>query len=247
MSCGDGGIKVENLTFREAVEAAVSVCQQAPSVKLEQTPEKKLILPAKAGFMQNRLRNYLCNERGIDPGIVNALLEKKTIYEDKRGNVVFVGYDEKGKPCFASLRGTHGSFRIDCAGSNKQYGFHMTFPSDRLYVYEAPIDAMSGASIANANAGNNNAWQRDSRLSLSGTSDIALPKYLERFSPKEVVLCLDNDLAGREAATTLARKYSAKGYNTRIELPQGKDYNIDLLALRQKQRQRQISKKEHCI
>jgi len=49
---------------------------------------------------------------------------------------------------------------------------------------------------------------------------------------KEMVFCLDNDPAGREAAVSMARKYADKGYVTRLELPKNKDYNVDLLEYR---------------
>jgi DNA primase len=35
---------------------------------------------------------------------------------------------------------------------------------------------------------------------------------------RELVFCLDNDKAGRESATALARKYADMGYKTRLAL-----------------------------
>ena len=109
----------------------------------------------------------------------------------------------------------------------------MTHPSsDRLYLYESPIDAMSAASIENAQKGDINAWKRRCRLSLAGTSDIALSKHLHIYPhTKELVFCLDNDPPGRKASKALSVKYAEKGYHTRIELPVEKDYNVDLLCM----------------
>ena len=148
---------------------------------------------------------------------------------------MFVGHDEQGKARFASLRGTYGDFqfRMDCPGSDKRYGFNMaaSTPSERLYVFESAIDAMSHACLANNAAGNKDAWKRNNRLSLAGTSDAALDFFLnKRSSVRELVFCLDNDPAGREASAAMARKYAEKGYQTRIELPAGKDFNDDLQA-----------------
>lgn len=227
-------MKIEALPFRQAVETVAHVPAAAP-ISREQTQSKPLILPEKAGLLQARLLDYLCNRRGIGSGIVSAMLDEGRIYEDRRGNVVFIGFDEQGAARFASLRGTGGQqFRMDCAGSDKRYGFHMgAAPSERLYIFESPIDAMSHASLAAE-------WRRDNRLSLAGTSDTALPHYLNTHPHvREMVLCLDNDPAGREAAVAIARKYAGNGYRTRIELPQGKDYNADLLEnieLRQRQK-----------
>jgi len=162
-------------------------------------------------------------------------MREGTLYEDKRGNIVFVGFDEHHTPRFASLRGTYGDseFRQDCAGSGKRYGFHMTYSqSERLYIFESAIDAMSHASLWNCIDGDQYSFQWDNRLSLSGTSDAALRGYLESHpNVKELVFCLDNDPPGREAAAALARKYAARGYITNVEVPEGKDFNDDLRAM----------------
>lgn len=226
-------MKVENLTFHQAMESAARL-PAAPSVNEESEAKKALALPEKARPPQGRLLNYLCHRRGIDRSIVFSLLNQEKIYQDRNGNVVFVGFDETGKPRFASLRGTNatGQFRRDCAGSDKRYGFHITHsPSQRLYIFESPIDAMSHATLENLITSDKDAWRRDNRLSLAGTSDTALPIYLASHPHiEELILCLDSDTAGREASVAIARKYGAKGYLTRIELPQHKDYNDDLLA-----------------
>ena len=220
-------VKAENMPFREAVEVITgTLCfTEYPKTPMITTPPPKtLILPESAG-VPLRLYDYLCIKRGIDSDIVNTLIQRKMLFEDKRGNVVFVGHDEHGAARFASLRGTYGDFRGDCAGSDKRYGFNMAAcaPSERLYLYESPIDCMSHASLEKA------AWKQHNRLSLAGTSDTAIPFFLNRHKTvKELVFCLDNDNAGREASIQLLRKYTDKGYYARIELPQGKDFNEDL-------------------
>jgi hypothetical protein len=174
-------------------------------------------------------------------------MQREKLYEDRRGNVVFVGHDEQGAARFASLRGTYGDFRGDCTGSDKRYGFNAVFASsERLYCYESPIDLMSHASLENAATGDTNAWKRHSRLSLSGTSDVALSFFLNQHKEvKELVLCLDNDSAGREAAILIARKYAYNGYTALNELPRGKDFNEDLQALTAQKRAEKRTKPLH--
>ena len=225
-------IKVENMPFKKAVEtcsgAAASTLFQENFAQNPE-PNKTLVLPEK-NALSLRLYDYLCSKRGIDSEIVNSLIQKGMLYEDIRGNVVFIGYDEYRTARFASLRGTYGDFRGDCAGSDKRYGFRMDSPnSDQLYVFESAIDAMSHGSMDNAFRGNKDAWKRINRLSLAGISETALMFYLNRHKViNELVFCLDNDPAGHEAAYTMSRRYSGNGYLTRIELPAGKDYNADL-------------------
>ena len=90
---------------------------------------------------------------------------------------------------------------------------------------------MSHASLEKARTG---AWEQHNRLSLAGTSDTALIFFLNKhLFIKELVFCLDNDPAGLVAAANMMREYADKGYTTRLELPKGKDYNVDLLAYRQ--------------
>jgi len=226
-------MKVENMPFRDAVAAVAGmppITALAQPNKGNEKP-KSLILPEKSGLML-RLYDYLCNKRSIHSDIVQSLIQKEMLYEDRRGNVVFIGYDEHNKPRFATLRGTHGSYRGDCPGSDKRYSFNTgSAPSGRLYLFESAIDLMSHASLAIVEMGDRTAWEYDNRLSLAGTADTAVPFFLNQHKTvKELVLCLDNDPAGREAAAKMAGKYAYKGYTVLIQLPQGKDFNIDLQA-----------------
>ena len=194
-------VKAENMPFREAVEVVTGATPLTAPTKpqREAEPPKTLILHEKAD-VPLRLYDYLCNKRGIDGDVVNTLMQKEMLYEDRRGNVVFVGHDEHGAARFASLRGTCGDYRGDCAGSDKRYGFSVAAcaPSDRLYLYESAIDLMSHASLVNADTGDTGAWKRHNRLSLAGTSDTAIPFFLNQHrAVKVLVFCLDNDTAGR--------------------------------------------------
>jgi hypothetical protein len=243
-------VKAENMAFRDAVGVITGATPPTAPARVNLTrsaePPKALVLPEKAGIPL-KLYDYLCKKRGIDGDIVNTLLQEEKLYEDRRGNVVFVGNDEQGTARFASLRGTYGDFRGDCPGSDKLYGINMASPdSDQLYVFESPIDAMSHGSMDNAFRGNKDAWKRINRLSLAGTSDTALPFFLNQHKEvKEIVLCLDNDPAGREAAIFLMRKYAEKGYFARIEPPMGKDFNEDLTAFLTQEKAQKRTKSSH--
>lgn len=194
---------------------------------------KEFTLP-QANSDYKRAFGYLVKERQIDYEIVAELARNKLMYQDIRGNIVFVGYDDKNNtPKYASLRGTAtgAKFRGDVTGSDKKYSFSLSSGTDieKLYIFEAPIDAISHATIANIALKRKDAWKIHNRLALSGTSDVALEHYLsEHKHIKELHLCLDNDEAGKNATQQIAEKYHNLGYKIKIHTPHYKDFNDDL-------------------
>ncbi len=179
-----------------------------------------------------RTFEYLHRIRGISAELVIDCMEKNLIYESKKySNVVFVGQaDEQGNVKFASLRGTYTNankpFRGDVTGSDKNYSFALPGNNEKLYVFESPIDALSHATIQKMDEVAN--WKNVHRLSLSGTSNVALEAYLERHPEVESIsLCLDHDEPGQKRAEKIAEQFKGK-YEVKIEMPKGKDVNEDL-------------------
>ena len=77
-------------------------------------------------------------------------------------NAVFVGFDEHGAARHAHKRGlyTQGkSYRSNIEGSDPRCSFHWTGTSDRLYVFEAPIDLLAFLTLYPED------WQRHSYYS----------------------------------------------------------------------------------
>lgn len=226
-------MKVEQRQFQESVEIVTGVKPEPARSPLKAELPKELTLPSKSRDTL-RLYDYLCRKRGIDRSIVGSLLQEGKIYQDLRGNVAFVGHNAENKPRFVSVRGTSDRiFRMDCAGSDKRYGFNTvaSVPSEHLYIYESPIDLMSHASLAITATCDTEAWKCHNRLSLSGTSDRAIPYFLNQHKTvADIVLCLDNDPTGRKAADAISEKYAKQGFQTRMEFPVGKDFNEDLIA-----------------
>lgn len=156
-------------------------------------------------------------------------------------NCVFCGYDEHGEMKYAAMRsvGQNSHFRMDAVGSDKQYGFCMEGKSDSVYVFEAAIDAMSHATLFQYEGFD---WKQDSRISLSGVSELALDQFLKTHpAVKKIHFCLDNDEVGRNnvygvydkakgeyTTRSLLKKYQDKGYEVSADFPVLKDYNEDL-------------------
>ena len=224
--------------------------QSLPKPKTEQKPEKKsrnifsnnaiFSLPPKSETGQSRIFAYLCKSRGIDGQLVSTLSKQKQIYQDARGNVVFVGYDYDQTPQYASIRGTLSDvqFRGDVLGSNKTIGFSINLVGQtptRLFVCESPIDAMSLASMMKYFGRNSKQY---AYLSLGGTATNALSYHLERHPQlKTIYLAQDHDEAGLKSRVACRKLLAESGFAGHIidKIPTGKDYNDDLLAIRQAQ------------
>lgn len=229
--------KVQGKTFQDAVSelcGGTVTASAVSAVSHRTSAEKHLVLPEVTDGKFSRAFAYLTQTRGISSEIVSALMKSKQLYQDKSGNVVFVGMDANGIPKYGAYRGTvqGKQFRGECSGSDKRYGFRMDGTcEDTVLVFEAPIDAMSHATLVNQISGKSDAWKVHTRLALGGTADAALEHYLQEHPKcRKVTLCLDNDAAGIAAAKLTAQKLSQKGYTVKILPPKCKDYNEQLKA-----------------
>ncbi len=68
--------------------------------------KRELVLPDRADNMRNVFA-YLCQTRKIDSKIVEALVREGLLYQDKRGNAVFLHEDENGQIIGAEIQGTN--------------------------------------------------------------------------------------------------------------------------------------------
>ena len=235
--------KVEGKTFPEAVGTILNESVSVSSAPQFYKPESgKLILPEKADGKYDRVFAYLSKTRGISPEIISDFMRSKQIYQDKKGNCVFVGFDENGEARFATVRGTlsEKKYRGDCKNSDKRYPFcQIGHRLSELYVFEAPIDLLSHCVITNEYFKNPEAYKYQSRLALCGSSDVALDAFLKRHEGKVKTLNfrLDNDEAGRAAAVKFKSKYIALGYKCQAVFSKNKDINEDLI-----ERQERINK-----
>ena len=233
-------IKIRGMGFVEAVETVLgSRAAPVSSVLPVESPKppqpKKLVLPYVTRCATHAF-GYL-QKRGVGSEVIGRCMKDGLLYEGRYNGApvcVFVGRDKNGKERFACMRGIGTDLKQDCAGSDKRYSF--CFPagnpnSRHLAVFEAPIDALSHATMQQRSG-----WEWDGhRLSLGGTSDVALIAFLAR-NPQitRVILHLDNDAAGiiaaRKIKATLAADSRFRHIRVSINPPhRGKDYNEALL------------------
>lgn len=233
-----------NLSFPDAVILLLGGEQgieYTPAKKKRQEEPKPFKLPDAHSDMR-RVYAYLVKTRKIDRDVVSFFAREKLLYEScekskdgskKYHNAVFVGLDENGVPRHAHKRGlyTKGiSFKGNVDGCNPAYSFHYVGSSDRLYVFEAPIDLLSYITLHPQD------WQAHSYVALCGVGSQAMMKMLE-LNPhlKEVALCLDNDEAGHKASERLKNQLTESGYGCWLLMSQGKDWNDDLINSQQVQ------------
>ena len=232
-------IKTENNEMKSAKLIDFTTLKQLKDINLVETEtedEEGLILGYDGGELK-----YIAMETLNDEylrGYINSGKIEKII---PMYNCVFCGFDETGSVKYASMRGTkeHSKFRQDAIGSDKHYGFTMEGTNDELYVFEAPIDALSHATLYKLIGED---WETDNRISLGGISDLALEQYLTTHPDiKNITFCLDNDRAGKTniygifdeikgdyTTKSLLEKYKDMGYAVYASFPATKDYNTDL-------------------
>lgn len=216
-----------NKDYAEAVEILLDNCGgqiiTSPPIEKEHNPFE---LPPRNDRM-SRVFSYLLLTRGIDKDVLFEFVKNKMIYESADyHNAVFVGYDLNGIPRHAHKRGTVTSnpYKGNVAGSQPEYRFHFNGTSDKIFLFEAPIDMLSYISMHKEN------WQEHSYAASCSVSDRVLFQCLkDNPNIKNVFLCFDNDEAGQTANKRIADKLNSMNIKSEILIPIHKDWNEDIL------------------
>lgn len=200
----------------------LSPVPQGTIVQEEKPREFKL---PEANENMHRVFAYLIKQRFIAPDIISFFAKNRTLYEDKEHhNAVFVGVDEDEVPRQAQKRGTATfgkSFRQTVEGSDTKYSFSHFGKSNKLFVFEAPIDMLSYLTLYPEN------WQQNSYIAMNGVYENAVLTALKGHSNlSEIVICTDNDIGGIDAADRFRDILQENGYSdvNRL-LPEFKDWN----------------------
>lgn len=197
------------------------------SPKVERKVDPKKFNKPERNESLRRAYAYLNVRRGIDREVLNAFVHKNMIYESADyHNAVFAGYDLEGNLKHANMRGTgtNSTYKGNATGSMPEYSFHWHGTSEKLFLFEAPVDMLSFISMHKEN------WQTHSYAACCGVGDRVLFQMLkDNPNIKTVCLCLDSDEAGQTANKRIAAKLKEKGINTEILVPSHKDWNEDLL------------------
>lgn len=218
--------KFYNKDYAEAVQMLLSnYGGQIVNLQTTEREQKPFILPPRNDRM-SRVFSYLLLTRGIDKDVLFEFVRKKMIYESAYyHNAVFVGYDSSGKPRHAHKRGTVTSnpYKGNVAGSQPEFSFHWHGTSNKIFLFEAPIDMLSYISMRKEN------WKSHSYAASCSVSDRVLFQCLkDNPNIKNVCLCFDNDEVGQKANKRIAEKLNSMNIQNEILIPIHKDWNEDL-------------------
>lgn len=226
-------VKVRGMEFTDAV-AQIAAFEKIPVTNHEtnQTTKSFSLLPRAPN--NDKVISYLL-KRGISRTVIDHFINEGFIYQSlQRDNLVFVGYDEKHQPRYATVRGTGNErFFYDVAGSNKEFSFRqVNSQTNSVHLFESAIDLISYATLLEKQGLD---YKRLSLVSLSGVYNqgsneqikipVALSSYLENHDTKTIHLQLDNDRAGHNAARALTNLLSDKYLVRSHFVPVGKDVN----------------------
>ena len=236
-------VKVQGMDFVPAVQqlcdTGLNLAQ--PEYTPEQVPEKKPFCLPPTDRDITKVTDYLSG-RGIQSAVIQTCVKQGILLQTSQkgySNCLFVGLDETGTPKSGSIRGCGGNFRGDLSGSEKKYGFCIPArdpDSAIVAVFEAPIDAMSAASIRVLESPKE--WQNINYLSLGGLNYQALDQYIQTHpNTRQILFCLDWDEPGRAFTEKLWNRYQGRNFLLEDAPPSfGKDYNDTLRWLVQKKK-----------
>ena len=216
------------MDFKSAVEALTGESlshrdyrqiSKAPSEK------KELVLPERADNMR-KVFAYLCQTRLLDREIISELAHEGLLYQDNRGNAVFLHKDENGKTVGAEIQGTNAEKRykgVATGTSDSLFSVIIGTPT-KAYVFESAIDLLSFRQLANQQK-----IQNSVLVSMAGLKPNSLKTLSERGL--QLFACVDNDEAGRNFINNnnlTQRNHILKEFGV-------KDFNELLMKIRQKQ------------
>ena len=204
---------------------------------LKSETQKEFQLPPRNPNMR-RARTYLETTRGISEDIIDVFAHNNLIYETADyHNVAFVGNDKHGITRHVQKRSTGKTcgWRANQAGSDAKFSFNWRGTSNKVYLFEAPIDMLSFIDM-NRGESPYERWNNNTYIAACSLSEMPLLQMLEdNPNISRVYICFDNDSPGQRAAALLRQRLEASGFDVKILVPTLKDWNEDLLYMRQEE------------
>lgn len=231
-----------DLSFPQAVKDVNGLgIAQTKELRQEQEKNKPKLPFEYPHYLETKdndaIKNYLVNERKIDARIIDWLIRKDLLVQDKKENAVFkwrdyggtggiVGADRQGTRKMENKKGT---FKQIMPNSKEHSGFTIDIGQpNKIYAFESPIDMLSYWSLQKRNL-------KDARLvSMNGVKPktIALA-HLEAhkagYHINHWVLAVDNDKGGLNFIEKMKTLVDEKIIKIDIPPQNGDDWNKHLI------------------
>lgn len=190
---------VRELTGKDFIEARKSPIIEKTVLK----SNTEIKLPERDDNVK-KLYAYFLSARHIDKTVVADMLKSGNLYQDKKGNAVFVRRDDNGKIVGAEIHGTntYKKYKGIVGEGNNTFSFKIGNPT-KVYAFESAIDLMSFKEIANPEKIKNSIL-----VSMGGLKPEALEMYKKQGL--EIYACVDNDIAGKKFISDNQLKSSIK-------------------------------------
>lgn len=151
-----------------------------------------------------KAKDYLVNDRKIDPRVVDWCIKKDLLAQDRKDNAVFKWKDREGEVVGADRQGTQkmengGYFKGMVAKSKEDGGFTIDVGKNpkKIAVFESPIDMLSYWSVHKKNV-------QDTRMvSMGGVKIESVNRAVKDLRSQghkveSIISAVDNDKAGEQ-------------------------------------------------
>ena len=204
------------MDFKSAVEALSGANMTYMDYRRD-TPKlpqaKELVLPERADNMR-KVFAYLCQTRRLDSKLVSELAHNGLLYQDKRGNAVFLHKDENGNSIGAEIQSTNSEKRykgVAPGTSDSLFSVTLGTPT-KAYIFESAIDLLSFRQLANQQK-----IQNSVLVSMAGLKPNSLKTLFDKGL--QLFACVDNDEAGRKFISSnnlMQRNHILKEFGVKI-------------------------------
>lgn len=181
--------EILGINFQAAVYALAGNCNICCD-EIHKAEKEKFVLPERADNMR-KVFAYLCQTRKICSELVSRLAHDRLLYQDVRGNAVFVHRDECGNAVGAEIQGTCSEKRykgVAKGTADSVFSVSLGKPR-RCYAFESAIDLLSFWQLADPIK-----IQSSLLVSMGGLKFHSIKKIAD--SGMTIFSCTDNDSAG---------------------------------------------------